>query len=133
MIERFCENSELPKTTAYFHKRFCYRQKLYFITLRFVGSLRATDIIWILIFSSFKGAPSGLRPFLASESPLKMMKNAFYFTSKALFVLKIFKFLSWLFGHVAKRLDEKNKVNFKFSGVTAWLTINFETRIAQYL
>ena len=133
MIERFCENSELPKTAAYFYKRFCYRQKLYFITLRFVGSLRATDIIWILIFSSFKGALSGLRPFLASESPLKMMKNAFYFTSKSLFVLKIFKFLSWLFGHVAKRLDEKNKVNFKFSGVTAWLTINFETHIAQYL
>ena len=32
--------------------------------------------------------------FLAAESPLKMMKNAFYFTSKPLFVLKIFKFLS---------------------------------------
>ena len=31
-----------------------------------------------------------------------MMKNAFYFTVKALFVLKIFKFLSWLFGHVEK-------------------------------
>ena len=43
---------------------------------------------------SFKGALSGLREFLATESPLKMMKNAFYFTSKALFVLKIFKFLS---------------------------------------
>ena len=28
------------------------------------------------------------------ESPLKMMKNAFYFIIKALFVLKIFKFLS---------------------------------------
>ena len=27
------------------------------------------------------------------ESPLKMMKNAFYFILKALFVLKIFKFL----------------------------------------
>ena len=27
-------------------------------------------------------------------SPLKMMKNAFYFILKALFVLKIFKFLS---------------------------------------
>ena len=26
-------------------------------------------------------------------SPLKIMKNPFYFTSKALFVLKIFKFL----------------------------------------
>ena len=42
----------------------------------------------------FKGALSGLRKFLATESPLKMMKNAFYFTSKTLFVLKIFKFLS---------------------------------------
>ena len=28
------------------------------------------------------------------ESPLKMMKNAFYFILKALFVLKIFTFLS---------------------------------------
>ena len=35
-----------------------------------------------------------------NESPLKIMKNAFYFTLKALFVLKIFKFLSWHFGHV---------------------------------
>ena len=29
-----------------------------------------------------------------NESPLKMVKNAFYFILKALFVLKIFKFLS---------------------------------------
>ena len=36
------------------------------------------------------------------ESPLKMMKNAFYFILKALFVLKIFKFLSRPFGHVGK-------------------------------
>ena len=41
-----------------------------------------------------KGALSGLRQFLAAESPLQMMKNAFYFMSKALFVLKIFKILS---------------------------------------
>ena len=53
-----------------------------------------------------KGALSGLRQFLSTESPLKLMKNAFYFTSKALFVLKILKFFSWLFGHVAKRLDK---------------------------
>ena len=43
---------------------------------------------------SLKGALSGLRKFLAAESPLKKMKSAFYFTSKALFVLKILKFLS---------------------------------------
>ena len=42
----------------------------------------------------FKGALSGPRQFLATESPLEMMKNAFYFTPKALFVLKKFKFLS---------------------------------------
>ena len=36
------------------------------------------------------------------ESPLKMMKNAFYFILKALFILKIFEFLSRLFGHVGK-------------------------------
>ena len=52
------------------------------------------------------------------------MKNAFYFTSKAIFVLKVFKFLSWLSGHVAKRSDKKDKVNFKFYDVTAWLPNN---------
>ena len=41
-----------------------------------------------------KGALSDLRPFLAIETPLKMMKNAFYFTLKARFFFKIFKFLS---------------------------------------
>ena len=40
----------------------------------------------------FKDALLGLRQFLATESPLKMMKNDFYFTSKALFVHKILKF-----------------------------------------
>ena len=41
----------------------------------------------------FKGALSGLKQLLATESSLTMMKNAFYFTLKALFVLKIFKFV----------------------------------------
>ena len=45
-------------------------------------------------YANFKGVLSGLSQILANESPLKMMKNAFYFTLKALFVLKIFKFLS---------------------------------------
>ena len=51
-------------------------------------------INWVPSLNS--GALSGLRQFLTTESPSKMMKNAFYFTSKALSVLKIFKFLSWL-------------------------------------
>ena len=61
------------------------------------------------------------------------MKNYFYFTSKALLVLKIFKFLSQLFRHVAKRLDKKDKVSLKFYDVTTWLTSNCNTHIAQYL
>ena len=36
------------------------------------------------------------------EIPLKVMKYAFYFILKALFVLKIFKLLSCLLGHVEK-------------------------------
>ena len=81
----------------------------------------------------FKGALSGLRQFLATESPQKMMKNAFYFTLKALFVLKIFKFLSSIFGHVEKPLDQKVKVNFKIYDITTWLTNNYNTHIAQCL
>ena len=37
-----------------------------------------------------------------NDSPSKMMKNVFYFNLKALFVLKIFKLLSWLFAHGEK-------------------------------
>ena len=87
--------------------------------------------------NSFQGALSGLRQFLATESPLKMMKNAFYFTSKTISILKIFQFLSWLFGHVAKPPDKKDKKNFmtnfmKFYDATACLTNNRNTYITQY-
>ena len=37
-----------------------------------------------------------------NESLLKVIKNAFYFILKALFVLKIFSFLYWQFGDVVK-------------------------------
>ena len=74
------------------------------------------ELIFIVHFAVIclvKGALSGLRQFVAAESPFKMIKNTFYFTSKALFVLKILKFSSLLFGHVAKRLDKKDEVNLK--------------------
>ena len=40
-----------------------------------------------------------------NESPQKNDEKYFYFIWKVLFVLKIYKFLSWLFGHVGKQLD----------------------------
>ena len=55
------------------------------------------------------------------------MNNAFYVILKALFVLKIFKFLSLFFGHVGKRLDKKARVNFKIYDVTTWLTNIYDT------
>ena len=80
----------------------------------------------------FKDALTGLTQCLATENPLKVIKNAFYFTSKAFFVLKVFRFLTWLFGHVSKQLDKKDKVNFKLYEVTVWLTNNRNTDIVQY-
>ena len=41
----------------------------------------------------FKGALSGLRQLLPIERTLNKIKSDCYFTSKALFVLKTFKFL----------------------------------------
>ena len=42
-----------------------------------------------------------------------MMKNAFPFILKDIFILKIFKLLSWFFyDHVEKQLDKKAKVDF---------------------
>ena len=46
--------------------------------------------------------PKKFALFASLKSPLKKIKNASYFILKALFVLNIFKFLSWLFGHVEK-------------------------------
>ena len=56
-------------------------------------------------FEAFKSEFSGLSQFLEIESHLEIMENAFYFTWKDIFVFKVFKFLSWLFGHIEKRLD----------------------------
>ena len=69
---------------------------------------------------------------MATGCTLKMMENAFNLNSKALLVLKIFQFLSSLFGHVAKQLDKRDKVNFKFYDVTAWLANNRNMHLAQY-
>ena len=40
--------------------------------------------------------------YLLQWKSFKMMKSVLYFIWKALFHLKTFKFLSWLFGHVGK-------------------------------
>ena len=51
-----------------------------------------------------------------------MMKNVSDFAIKTLFILKIFKFLYGLFGHVEKELDQQVKINFKIYDLATWLT-----------
>ena len=58
-----------------------------------------------------------------------MMKNAVYFTLKALFVVKVFEFSSSLFGHIEKRLDKKAKVIFKNCDVINWETNYYKIHI----
>ena len=53
-----------------------------------------------------------------NEGPFKMINNSFNFMVKALFILKIFKILSSVFGQVEKRLDKKGKANFKIYDIT---------------
>ena len=59
------------------------------------------------------------------------MKNAFYPMLEALFIFKIFTSLSWLFGHVEKRLDKKTWIKFKLYDITDCQTNNYNTYIAR--
>ena len=87
----------------------------------FISRLAATCSIFILnieywfqITDSFIFVKVGISPskktFISfDETPLKLVKNAFYFILKDISVVKIFKFLSWLFGHVEKAAWLKEK------------------------
>ena len=70
---------------ASYHSDICFHQ---FWWLKLWWNLRF-DVYNLSLNRMIKGALSDLRHFLATESPLKMMKNAFYLTLKALFTPKI--------------------------------------------
>ena len=68
--------------------------------------------ISVLVMCTFRS-----ETIFGNSRPFKKMKNVFYFTIKALLVIQIFKFFPLIFGHVGKRLEQKNKVNFKIYDV----------------
>ena len=80
-----CSSPFLVLVCTYYGSLHCF--STYFRKLKEIGVLRP-------IFSHVISCDYGLRQLFATESPLKMMKNAFYFTLIALFALKIFKSLS---------------------------------------
>ena len=61
-----------------------------------------------------------------------MMKNAFISPQK---LFSFPRYLDFCLDFLVMQQNDLNrkKVNFKFRDITAWLTINFETHIAQYL
>ena len=66
------------------------------------------------------------------ESSLCMMKSAFYFMLKALFVLEIFTFFVLTFFYRKWSL-KKAMVIFKIYDITEWTTNNYNTHIVHYL
>ena len=58
------------------------------------------------------------------------MKNFFSFTLKSLFVLKILKFLSWCYGHIAKQLEWTDQFIFQMTYFLAWDKISSNTHVA---
>ena len=70
------------------------------------------------------------------ESPLKIMKYAFYFILKALFVLKILRFLSQLLVNMENGLIRKIRLTSKVMTSQPGLqtiTNSYKKHIAQYL
>ena len=99
------------------------------VAINIISCHVGSRILKILLVSHSVKATSGcnglksdshLPKKFALFSSMKALKNTFYFIWKALFFLKIFKFLSWFFGHVEK---------------TAWLeimTFNLVNKQLQY-
>ena len=57
---------------------------------------------YLLRLSSFKGPLPGLRQFLATETPLKIINYIFCFTLKVILFLRYLNFWADFFGHVGK-------------------------------
>ena len=91
-----CEFCEISKNTFFYRRPLVASPEIRNVTGQriFNWFLHFICIGLITHLTVIKGTLSGLRVKLATETQLKMMKNAFYFILKALFVLKILKFLS---------------------------------------
>ena len=88
--------------------KYYYSNIWHFNTMNWIEQKHSLEVFYkkgaFKNFVNFTGKHLSWKALEDIESPLKMMKIAFYSTSKAFFVLKTFKFLSWLFGHVSKQL-----------------------------
>ena len=91
IFKMFKNNMKLNRSACWINSSISNRDKS--ITLiRFLFFHYCWSLLW---WNYWKSLKSDFIWF--NESPLKMMKNAFYFILRVVLVLKIFKFLCWLF------------------------------------
>ena len=71
---------------------------------QYISWLYLMDLIFMLLFRRFVLSQTNIflkkMFYLIQWNPFKNDQKCFLFHLKAFFVLKIFKFLSWLFGHI---------------------------------
>ena len=121
--EVFCKEGVIKYFAKFLRKHLCqslFLKKLKLSPCNLIGKETVPLAFSFYFYKIFKGPLSGLRQFLKTENPLKLMKNDFYLILKALLLLKIFTFLSWLSGLAGQRLEKKAKVNFEIYDVTDW-------------
>ena len=101
--ERICGNLLLPAWQDGICHQIRSLQECCYIGLNVLYSWKASFLLQQLFHLGLRDdlkMYSQVWEFLTIESPVKIIKNASYFSLKASFVLKIFKFSSWFFGHV---------------------------------
>ena len=115
-IKCFLQNvqNEIFKISKMFKNIINFTRAACWINLKISSRDKSTTLIifsfchycWPLLWSYYwkpLKSDSSKKNFISfNESPLKMMKNAFYLILKTLLV---FKFLCWLFRHVKNQLD----------------------------
>ena len=93
-----CEFCEISKNTFFTEHFWATASNFFFVANHIVSktdSHKLKERFWKHqeikreVLSLFKGALSALRQCLATERPIKIMTNVFYFSLKALFVVKI--------------------------------------------
>ena len=67
------------------------------------------------------------------DSPLKMIKNTFYFILKVFPFTKYLNFCLDILVAQKKRFNYENKISFKIFDATSWLTNNYNAHVAHYL
>ena len=132
----FGNNIKFTRAVCWIDSKLSNRDKNFTLII-FVFCHCCWSLLWCYYWKSLKSDShhqETLLYLLQWKNPLKMMKNAYYFISKTLLVVKIFKFLCWLFGRVKNGLIRKIRLTSKLMTMQPGLqtiAINIFSNISQ--